>query len=62
MPLGKHDPLEPSFSVMYLIYVDRDAACSVFHIAELWVWISSWDDCNIVILALVITGMESIKT
>lgn len=62
MPLGESDPHEPSFCVLRVIYVDRDAACSVFHIAELWVWISSEDDCSIVILVLVITKMEFIKT
>lgn len=34
MPAGEYDPREPPFSVMYVIYVDRDAACSLFHIAE----------------------------
>lgn len=34
MPAGECDPREPSLSIMYVIYVDRDAACSLFHIAE----------------------------
>ncbi|TWW73693.1 Receptor-type tyrosine-protein phosphatase F [Takifugu flavidus] len=35
MPLGESDLHEPPFCVVCVIYVDRDAACSVFHIAEL---------------------------